>query len=125
MYVYNRDFHQVNTRQADKARPAKYTTDLASESLRILAVGICNDILSNLDVNYLSLCLKNVYLSIVYINYFFVLAITSVVIFYEYSCMVKLTQSLFVLCFIHFFYTFLHIITHFALTSINDSNKFE
>ena len=50
MYVYNRDFHQVNTRQADIARPAKYTTDLASESLRILAVGIWNDILdSRLD----------------------------------------------------------------------------
>ena len=51
MYVYNRDVHQVNTRQADKVRPAKYRTVLASESLRILAVGIWNDILSNLDVN--------------------------------------------------------------------------
>ena len=47
----NRDVHQVNTRQADKVRPAKYRTVLASKSLRISAVGIWNDILSNLDVN--------------------------------------------------------------------------
>ena len=41
---------------------------------------------------YLSLSLKNVYLSIVYINYFFILAKTpDLVIFHEYSCMVKLT----------------------------------
>ena len=51
MYVYNRDFHQVNTRQADKVRPAKYRTVLASKSLRISAVGIWKDILSNLDIN--------------------------------------------------------------------------
>ena len=51
MWVYNRDVHQVNTRQADKVRPAKYWTVLASKVLRISAVGIWNDILSNLDVN--------------------------------------------------------------------------
>ena len=51
MYVYNRDVHQVNTRQADKVCPAKHRTVLASKSLRISAVGIWNDILSNLDVN--------------------------------------------------------------------------
>ena len=51
MYVYNRDVHQVNTRQADKVRHAKYRTVLASKSLRISAVGIWNDILLNLDVN--------------------------------------------------------------------------
>ena len=51
MYVYNRDIHQVNTRQADKVCPAKYRTVLASKSPRISGVGIWNDILSNLDVN--------------------------------------------------------------------------
>ena len=40
MYVYNRDVHQVNTRQAVKVRPAKFRTVLASKSLRISAVGI-------------------------------------------------------------------------------------
>ena len=47
MYVYSRDVHQVNTRQADKVHPAKSRTVLASES----AVGIWNDILSNLGVD--------------------------------------------------------------------------
>ena len=51
MYVYNRDVHQVNTRQAYKVRPAKYRTVLASQPLRISAVGIWNDMLQNLDVN--------------------------------------------------------------------------
>ena len=51
IYVYDRDVHQVNTRQADKVRPAKYRTVLVSKSLRISAVGIWNDILSNIDVN--------------------------------------------------------------------------
>ena len=40
MHVYNRDVHQANTRQADKVRPAKYRTVLASKSLTISAVGI-------------------------------------------------------------------------------------
>ena len=30
MWVYNRDVHQTNTRQAEKVRPAKYRTVLAS-----------------------------------------------------------------------------------------------
>ena len=51
MSIYNRDVHQVNTRQADKVCPAKYRTNLGSKSLRISAVGIWNDTLSNLDVN--------------------------------------------------------------------------
>ena len=51
MSTYNRDVNQVNTRQADKVRPAKYRTVLASKSLRMSAVGIWNDILSNLNVN--------------------------------------------------------------------------
>ena len=51
LYVYNRDVQHVNTRQADKVRPAKYRTVPASKSLRITAVGLWNDILSNLDVN--------------------------------------------------------------------------
>ena len=51
MYVYNTDVHQVITRQADKVRPAKHRTVLASKSLRISAVGIWNDILSNFNVN--------------------------------------------------------------------------
>ena len=51
MFVYNRDVHQVNTRQADKVRPSKYRTVVASKSLRISAVGIWNDVLTNLDVN--------------------------------------------------------------------------
>ena len=50
LYVYNRDVHHVNTTQADTVRPAKYRTVLARKSLRISAVGIWNDILSNLDV---------------------------------------------------------------------------
>ena len=58
MYVYNRDVHQVNSRQTDEVRPAKYRTDLASKYLRISAVGIWNDIFLNIDVNYRSLCLK-------------------------------------------------------------------
>ena len=98
MYVYNRYVHKINTRQAGKVRPAKYNTVLASKSL------------------YLS------YLSIVYIIYFFILAITAVVIFHEYSCMVKFTSSLFVLCFILFFlYIFAHnylFCTHFDCSNI-------
>ena len=100
MYVYNRDAHQVSTRQADKARPAKYRTVLASTSL----------------------CLKNVYLSIFYIDYLFILAKTAVVIFHEYSCMVKLTSALFVLCLIPRLYIYLHTITDFALSSIVANN---
>ena len=62
MYVYNRDIHQVNTRQADKVRPAKYRTVLASKSLRISTVGIWNDILLNFDVNlYFSLFKKRLF----------------------------------------------------------------
>ena len=51
MSTYNIDVNQVNTRQADKVRPAKYRTVLASKSLSMSAVGIWNDILSNLNVN--------------------------------------------------------------------------
>ena len=78
IYVYNRDGHQVNTRQADKVRPAKHRSPLTSKSLRISAVGIWNDILSNLDVNLFTSSFKKVYLSIVCINYFFSLAKTAV-----------------------------------------------
>ena len=49
MYVYNRDVHQANTRQADKVRPAKYRTFIAKKSLIISAVGIWNAILLNLN----------------------------------------------------------------------------
>ena len=100
MYVYSRDVHQVNTRQADTVHPAKSRTVLASKSLRISAVGIWNDILSNLGVDLsFSLFKKNVYLSIVYIkcivyiNNFLILAETEVVIFYEYSCMVNIISN--------------------------------
>ena len=62
MYVYNRDVQQLYTRQAEKVRPAKYRTVLASKSLIISAVGIWNDILSNLDVNLsFSLLKKNLF----------------------------------------------------------------
>ena len=47
MYVYNRDVHQV---QPDKVCPLNIDL-FYSKSLRISAVGIWNDILSNLDVN--------------------------------------------------------------------------